>query len=286
MYIMCSKCGKKKRIDSFYVNKLNKSQNGRDFWCKESIKKYVKDKATMQEYCKENQRVFSETLWDDCITKAKNKYSGDPEFNSLDEEKRNEFALSKTINQYFSRQSQLQYYSHIYSEVDEIDNNGEEIIPEEYGEPTDPEKKRYSSKWGGDFKDEELIYLEDQYKKAQEQYTLKTGNDLEYAMNVAVAGLIVRKTRSAYLNNENGADKRWREAVNTYDSLCTSAKLNQKTRTENSNSGLGSFGEAHKRLEEMGFEPVEITFPRDSVDIILEEYAHSHIALRGALDDV
>ena len=288
MIIMCSKCGKKKKIDSFYTNKMNKSQNGRDFWCKEDVHKFVHNEETLRIYCLENQRVFSEALWEDCSEKVKTRYANDPEYNSLSEEKRMEFSAKKILNGYYSRQNQIQYYSYILKDGESNDydlgiNNEEQ---EEYGETTDTEKKKYSSKYGGDFTDEELIYLEKQYDGALKDYDLKTTNDFEYAMNVAVSGLIVRKARKDYLNGVTGADKRWKEAVSSYDSLCTSAKFNQKTRTENSNNGLGSFGETFKRLEEMGFAAVEVKFPKDDVDIILQEYAHSHVALRGALDDV
>lgn len=287
---VCSTCGKKKPIGSFYTNKLNKSQNCRDFWCRECVSKDVFDKASLQEYCSENQRVFSEMLWQDCEEKIRVKYNDEAEYNGLSEEKREEFSNQKILNGYYSRQNQVQYYTFIpknedTEKLEEIINpdNMEQGASEE---PTRSDKKKYSTKWGGDFTEEELVYLEEQYKKAQEDYNLKTTNDLEYAQNVAVSGLIVRKTRKDYLNGEPGADKRYKESVAIYDSLCTSAKFNQKTRSENAETGLGSFGETWKRLEEMGFETVQVTFPKDDVDIILEEYAHSHVALRGALDDV
>ena len=289
MVIMCSKCGKKKKIDAFYTNKNNKAQNGRDYWCKEDVHKFVHDKETLKIYSLDNQRVFSEALWLDSADKVSKRYEHDVEFNSLSEEKRLEFANQKTLNGYYSRQNQIQYYSFIFKEGDSVEDNSEADKveeQEEYGETTDPEKKKYSSKYGGDFTQEELMYLEKQYDGALKDYDLKTTNDFEYAMNVAVSGLIVRKARKDYLNGVQGADKRWKEAVSSYDSLCTSAKFNQKTRTENSNNGLGSFGETFKRLEEMGFEAVEVSFPEDDVDIILKEYGHSYVALRGALDDV
>ena len=289
MVIMCSKCGKKKKIDAFYTNKMNKSQNGRDFTCKECTHKAVIDKESLQTYCVDNQRVFSEALWEDSLIKVTNKYSGDPEYNSLSEIKREEFAIQKTLNGYYSRQNQIQYYTFIFKEGQTQENSlpfDNDELEEEYDDSPELNKKKYNVKWGGDFNEEDLEYLETQLKGAQDDYELKTKNDMEYAQNVAISGLIVRKARKDYLNGVAGADKRWREAVNTYDSLCTSAKFNQKTRTENTNTGLGSFGETWKRLEEMGFEPVEVVFPKDDVDIILEEYAHSHVALRGALDDV
>lgn len=290
LVIMCNVCGKKKKIDNFYTNKMNREQNGRDWTCKECVHKNVHDKPSLQVYALDNQRVFSDVLWDDCFTKITNKYFVDSEYNSLPEEKRESFIIKKTLNGYYSRQNQGQYYTFIFKEGQSIEDDDSDIndieIPEEYGETTNPEKKKYSSKYGGDFTQEELSYLEKQYEGALRDYDLKTTNDFEYAMNVAVSGLIVRKARKDYLNGANGADKRWKEAVASYDSLCTSAKFNQKTRTESSNSGLGSFGETFKRLEEMGFEAKPVIFPKDSIDIILEEYAHSHVALRGALDDV
>ena len=281
----CTACNKSKKLSAYYVNKLNKDGNGHNFQCTECVKKNVKDKLTMEEYCIANRRDFRAELWEWSEAKVETIFRNDASFNSLNEKERNSKFLERVINTYFSQHNQIQYYCYVQGEND-ISQRNEENYENDTNEVKSSDKKKYSSKWGGTFSEDEVLYLETQYKKAQEDYELKTTNDLEYAMNVAVAGLIVRKARSEYLNDGVGSDKKWKEAVATYDSLCTSSKFNQKTRTENTNTGLGSFGETWKRLEEMGFEPVQVTFPKDDIDIILEEYAHSHVALRGALDDV
>jgi hypothetical protein len=285
---VCPICSKNKKFSDYYVHRRFDKEYGCDPICKVCSKAMAISKEGLANYCSTTSRPFLEELWNWCEDKVTTIFNKDDAFNSLTEIQQKKKFTQRMINTYFGQMGQAQWYSYtgaeLSGEVDEIEAT--EVEVDDSADAVRSDKKKYSLMWGGDFTEEELIYLNMQYKKAQEDYDLKTTNDLEYAMNVAVAGLIVRKARSSYLNEEAGSDKRWREAVSSYDSLCTSAKFNQKTRTENSNTGLGSFGETWKRLEEMGFKPVLVNFPKDDVDKILEEYAHSHVALRGALDDV
>lgn len=288
----CPICGKNKKFSAYYTHRNFTKEYGYDEICKSCAQGMATSKEGMMEYCSTTLRLFREELWIWCENKVTTTFKEDAIFNSLTEIQQEKKLIERIISTYFSQMNQSQWYIYTPNEFDS-DNEESDAVENYEDEDIDDElinkksnKKKYSSKWGGDFTSEELGYLEDQLKGSQDDYELKTKNDFEYAMNVAVSGLIVRKARKDYLNGEVGSDKRYKESVATYDSLCTSAKFNQKTRTENSNTGLGSFGETFKRLEEMGFQAVQVKFPKDDVDIILEEYAHSHVALRGALDDV
>lgn len=287
---VCKKCGKTKKLaTNFYTSREFHQEYDRDLWCKECVQKLVKTKETMQQYCNGNFRVFSDVLWETAMNAMSEKLKNDIEYNSLKEKERESYFNQRVVNTYFSRMNQTQYYKLVDVDIEKIIKNDNQDMEEEDfdDEPVKrkKEKKIYSEKWGGTFSTSDLQWLEEQFIKMNNDYELKTEIDLQYASNVAISGLIVRKMREEYLNGVTGADKRYKDAIATYDSLCTSAKFNQKTRTENAASGLGSFGETWKMLEEMGFAPVKVTFPKDDVDKILEEYAHSHIALRGALDD-
>lgn len=286
----CPICGKNKKFASYYTHRDYTQEHGYDKICKSCVKSMAVSKQGLIKYCEMSSRVFKDELWVWAESKVTEKYKADAEFNSLTKIQQEKFLTEKIVNSYFSQMNQTNWYTYVESSSIESKNLFNNVIVEEDFDDDEPivkkkEKKTYSEKWGGTFSKTDLDWLEDQYMKSQRDYELKTETDHQYAMNAAISGLIVRKTREEYLNGITGADKRYKDAVATYDSICTSAKFNQKTRSDNAASGLGSFGETWKMLEEMGFAPVKVTFPKDDVDKILEEYAHSHVALRGALDD-
>jgi hypothetical protein len=286
----CPICGKNKKLVSYYTHREYIKEHGYDKICKTCVKDIATSKEGLIKYCNMSERKFEEELWIWAENKTNEKLKNDAEYNSLTKIQQEKIFNEKTVNSYFSQMNQTNWYLYVSNENQENIKTEPIEVENDIEIESEPVKKSnskkvYSSKWGGTFSEEELNYLEEQYLGFQNDYELKTKNDHEYAMNAAYSGLIVRKTREEYFTGVAGADKRYKEAVATYDSICTSAKFNQKTRTENSATGLGSYGETWKILEEMGFQPVKVTFPRDDVDKILEEYAHSHVALRGALDD-
>jgi len=273
----CPLCGDNKKFESYYSHRDNSKEHGRDVICKICSKTMASSKEGMMRYCSTNSRRFDEVLWKWAEDKITLKLKEDIEHNSLSEDKKKKILNEKIASAYFGQMNQVNWYAFIPDSSVDIKELKADLEDEEYDNTPikkRKERKTYSLKWAGDFTAEEIIYLEDQYKKAQDQYDLKTGNDFEYAMNVAVAGLIVRKNRNGYLNGENGADKRYKEAVAIYDSLCTSSKFNQKTRSTNDTAGLGSLSEIVAKLEQTGFLQKKIIFEDDSIEKVNADLRH------------
>ena len=273
----CPLCGRNKKLSSYYSHRDYSKEKSRDPICKECSRSLASSKEGMMKYCNTTSRRFDEVLWKWAEDKITLKFKEDIEYNSLSEDKKKKILNEKIVSAYFGQMNQVNWYAFVPDKSVDMKELKADLEDEEYDNTPvkkRKERKTYSAKWGGDFTSEEIIYLEDQYKKAQDQYDLKTGNDFEYAMNVAVAGLIVRKNRNGYLNGENGADKRYKEAVAIYDSLCTSSKFNQKTRSTNDTAGLGSLSEIVARLEQSGFLQKKIIFDDDHIEKVNADLRH------------
>lgn len=277
---ICPSCTKNKKFADYYVHRRFDKEYGCDPICKVCSKAMAISKEGLMNYCSTTSRPFLEDLWKWCEDKATEKFNNDVTYNSLTEIQQKKKFLSRVISAYFGQQGQAQWYAFIGTEISK-DERIEHFEDDEDIDNSDPNEKKYSSKFGGDFTDEELIYLNTQYNGALKDYGLKTTNDFEYAMNVAVAGLIVRKTRKDYLNGVVGADKKYKESVAIYDSLCSSAKLNQKTRSNNDVAGLGSLSEIVAKLEQTGFLQKKIVFEKDDVDKINADMRHTLVSMSG-----
>jgi len=277
---VCPSCNKKKRFSEYYVHRRFDKEYGCDPICKICSKAMATSKEGLTNYCSTTSRPFLEDLWKWCEDKIIAKFNQDVVFNSLTEIQQIKKILEKTISSYFGQMGQAQWYSYIGTETfneksEQLEENEEDLSD------LDDEEKKYSSKFGGDFTNEELIYLNIQYNGALKDYKLCTTNDSEYAQNVAVAGLIVRKTRRDYLNGVTGADKKYKEAVSIYDSLCTSAKLNQKTRSANDAAGISSISEIVAQLEQTGFLQTEVIFPDDDIERVNADLRHVLASMSG-----
>lgn len=277
---VCPSCGKKKRFSEYYVHRRFDKEYGCDPICKVCSKAMATTKEGLVNYCSTTSRPFLEDLWKWCEDKTAEKFDKDVSYTSLTEIQQQKKLLARVISTYFGQQGQSQWYSFTGTEIFKDEKVGQ-FEDDENTDNSDPDEKKYSSKFGGDFTDEELAYLNKQYDGALKDYGLKTTNDFEYAMNVAVAGLIVRKTRKDYLNGVVGADKKYKESVAIYDSLCSSAKLNQKTRSNNDVAGLGSLSEIVAKLEQTGFLQKKIIFEKDDVDKINADMRHVLVSLSG-----
>jgi len=278
---ICPSCSKNKKFSDYYVHRRFDKEYGCDPICKVCAKAMATSKEGVSNYCSTTSRPFLEDLWKWCEDTTTKKFNKDTTYTSLTEIQQQKKFLARVISAYFGQQGQSQWYSFIGTEV--FGNAKEDISAEEdIKEDSNPDEKKYSSKFGGDFTDEELIYLNIQYNGALKDYKLYTTNDSEYAQNVAVAGLIVRKTRRDYLNGVTGADKKYKESVAIYDSLCTSAKLNQKTRSANDVAGLSSLSEVVKQLEKNGFLQKKKTFEKDDIDKIDSNFRHTITSVGGS----
>jgi hypothetical protein len=259
-------------LSSFYVNKHNKDGNGHNLECTDCVKRYVKDKKTMEEYFEKNQRRFRNDLWEWCENKAKSTLENDVDFNSLTQPEREKKFMERVINAYFGQQNQTQYYEFISN----INNSNVEVeespeIQEEESVKKKKDKKVYSEEWRGWYSPEDLKYLQEYYDENCETFNVVSRVHKDYLKKIAKASLAMDKAFEDKMNGVAGSDKAFKDNKEILDSLSTSAKFSEKTRNSNDVAGLGSLSEIVMKLEQTGFLQRKIKFEKDDIDKINED---------------
>ena len=67
---MCLKCREVKPIEEFYRNNGWAAQNYADMICRECARKEVIDRDTARQYCWNNNRLWSDAIWEAANKKA------------------------------------------------------------------------------------------------------------------------------------------------------------------------------------------------------------------------
>jgi len=277
----CKKCGKNLPISLFYTSRDWKTEFYKDAWCHECVRSFVSNESTMREYCMHNRRTFQLALWELSINRAKDFFDNNPDYvNITDLAKDKSEFLSKVCRLYFQSMNRLYIYKFVenfgesnhdapeinLSTQSPIDKSSDISLSFAYGDKT------YSSIWHGFYTKGELDYLEVYYKGLERDFKLENSAYIDYAKKVCKASLAMDKAFSDILEGRIGADKRYKDFKDIFDQLSQSAKFAEKTRSENDSVGIGSFGELTKRLESTGFLQKKITFDKDTVDAIIDDF--------------
>lgn len=283
----CIKCHKTKKVSNYYINRDNKYGHCIDNSCKECSRKLSSTLDGLKEYCDLNSRMYRPELYDSVYDSTIKKFEHDIAFNSLSEEDRESFIFEKTVKMYFSRMGQTQFYQYI--NTNENQNIIEETIEEE-PEEEDIEltiaskgKRIYSQDWRGSYTRGQIDWLDAYYADTVSDFVVKTRNHKDYCRKIAKASLSVDEASNEMLNNIPGAEKKYDKATATFDKLSQSAKLSEKTRSANEVSGLSSISEIVARLEQTGFLQKKITFEKDSIDQVGEDFRWTLTSVGGEL---
>jgi hypothetical protein len=273
----CKKCGKESAISDFYINKYWTEEFLRDAWCKKCVFKFVVDKETLMQYCNFNKRVFIESLWNNCVTRARNKLESNEKYHRIsDLQKKNNVYWTKVFSFYYQGMNRAPYHKFIddliQHDSNKLENQINEIPSESPGIELDYGKKQYSKVWCGFYTEGELAYLEDYFKGLQRDFKLENSAYLDYAKKVCKASLAMDKAFSDMFEGKLGAEKKYKDFKDIFDQLSQSAKFAEKTRSEHDAVGFGSLGEIIKKMESTGFLQKPVTFPKDEVDKILDDY--------------
>lgn len=275
----CNKCNKKLELKDFYSNASNRSFYFKDCWCRDCTRKYVKDTKTMQEYCYFNNRMFRPELWEEAQRNVEILLTNDEKYKSFkDVDKMKDYENQKTINYYYSKMNLSQWYKFIDNTLKEeiiIELEEEKKLNKKMSklkEEIEEQEKEYNHEWHGYYTKNELEYLNNYFVGLQNDFDISNMNYVDYAKKVAKASLIMDMAFSDLMDGVAGAEKRYKEAKEIFDSLSQSAKFSAKTRTANDNSGFGSLGELIKIMESSGFMQKKVKFAKDDVDKIIEDF--------------
>lgn len=277
---LCIRCNQVLPLGVFFPNKKWISQQYHDVWCKECAAKYCKDKAGVQQYFHDNNRVWKDTLWDAAGKRARYELSKDAEYLSpkTSQEKRQKIETEQTAQCAIAMMNLANYYTF-------IDNHESDL--KAVGEMPDGEQNstlEYNKKWNGFFTPEQIEALEAKYSSYEDDFVLDNANIRDYAL----------KTVKASLNADIAEDRlrrgqitvsEYRDTLGVFDTLSKSSNFAACRRKPGEATGMGSLGEIILKMEIEGVLGGEnpYHFPDDDVDAVTNDFRHTITAIGAQL---
>lgn len=268
----CALCERDLEPSEFYENKESQLTGGLDAWCKNCAHMFVKDKATMQEYCSHNNRVFNEELWEKSEQLAladinSGKVSG---YNS--ETSRNNYITRRAITDYFKQMNMVRWYKYD-GEATHDEKPALSSLIENTEDWIDPNEEIYSNFWEGTYTHSELDRLNAAYKEYQDDFDIPDVHTRGMFKKVVKLSFLQDKATQDVLENPSKEnvdqlDKITKMFINASDAV----KLNLAKRTSNDRGGFTDLGSLIARVESSGALMRKQVFEPDDVDITLREY--------------
>ena len=269
---ICRKCNQTRNLSDFYANKDWTEQLGKDCWCK-SCAANCKTKDEMREYFWENNRDWSDRLWEVAMQKAILEANKNTVFQRTTEERQKKI-LDMLACKHVLKNMQLNYkfVDHTgdintlnYKEAKE---NG--MIIEE----KDPNVKTYSEEFSGYFKPDELRYLQEYYSGLENDFDLSDTNLRDIAKKLAKASLQADKVQDRYMAGQAQLVD-VKDAMTLFDLLAKSGNFAACKRKPGEKGGVGSWSELTLQLETTGRPCTrKIEWPKDDVDKTIEEFRY------------
>lgn len=275
---MCTCCHQVRSISEFYSNRDWIEQLGKDAWCKTCAGKAA-TKDDLRKYFWENNREWSDRLWDNCYKKAELTASKNKVFQKSTDERR-ELILQRLTCQNVLKSMQIQYKFvdhskdiHVNS-YEEAKEAGKIVDSTSTEQKADPNIKTYSREFNGDFKPAELAYLESFYAGLEEDFDLSDISLRDNAKKLAKASLLVDKVQNDYMAGRCDFSV-VKDAVAQYDLLMKTGNFAACKRKPGDKAGLGSWAEIAFYCETNG-KPMtrKVEWPKDDVDRTIDEFRY------------
>lgn len=271
----CTRCNEEKELTDFYTNREFDAQQGRDAWCKTCVLQCA-TKEAMQKYFWENNRAWSDGLWNHVMKQAEQKLANNPTFIKLSDPMKTvamERVACGLVPTYMGAKGHYVYEEH--------NVEAQEIDPDD---PANDKTPRYSKEFNGYFKRNELEYLRNYYQGLEEDFELNDTNIRDVAKKLAKASLQADKAQNDYMSGRCDYSV-VKDAISQFDLLSKSGNFAACKRKPGENTGLGSWAEITLKLEQTGHPCTrKIEWEPDDVDKVLAEFQHLSEAL--ALDTV
>lgn len=286
----CLMCNQVKSVMEFAPNRGWTSQQNCDLYCKQCAKGIVYDKDTFRKYLWENNRLYSEAIWEAAWNKAKRRLNNLAEYNkkTLSAARRKELEDQYTAQEALVVMNLPQYYR--YNEnADENGNldpfdvdslQGMIVETEDGKEVMANDPPRYSKVWRGMFTKREIEYLDDYYDRLNDSFNLDDVSMQDYARKVAKASLDADNMYDDYRAGKC-TQKQWLDAQNAFDSMSRSSAFTAAQRKERGQDTMKSLAEIIAEIE-INHHAVmpQVTFPPDDIDKILSDFRHTSEAIK------
>ncbi len=127
----------------------------------------------------------------------------------------------------------------------------------------------YDDKWRGKYNSKDIKYLNEYYAGLERDYKIITENHRDYARKIAKASLQMDKAFDEMINGIEGADARYKNAREAFDTLSKSAKFSESTRSVN-DIGISSFSKVAAMVEAHNWIPEHKPLKKDTIDEMID----------------
>lgn len=281
---ICIACPSEKSshpISDFYKSKNPLHQDGYVPWCKECIKNNSISEETGEIDIKKFKNVLRQIdkpYYEDLLLSSENQYNKEHGYVSDDDLK---FQGKDIIGIYFKNiQTLRQYVSKSYEDSmkdnfsskptsntktkTEISRSGSNTK-----EHNNENQVTYCKRWRGKYTNEEIECLDEYYAGLQRDYNIVTENHRDYARKIAKASLMMDKAYEDLLARVDGAESRYKNAKEVFDSLSKSAKFSEDKRSLN-DVGVSSFSKIVDMVEEHNWIPEHKPVAKDDIDQLID----------------
>ena len=285
---MCIKCHEVKPLDEFYKNRAWYEQRYCDVYCKDCARKMVTDKESIRRYFWDNNRLWSDEIWEAAKKKTAYTLANDEDFlrkNASKEKKR--VAEDKAIAQaVFMIMNLVKYYAYsdnISEESETIEFDPEStlgtVITSDDGEQSYVnDAKVYSSVWNGKYTKAEIAYLDNYYQGIVDAFDIADIAMEDNVRKCAKASLLYDSVHTRYREGK-ATIAEVNAAQRMYDDNLKTANLAACKRKEKV-TGAMALGNIVEMIENEGLlQTVKVEFPPDEIDKILEDFSHTAVAV-------
>ena len=272
----CPVCGQTKELKEFYTNKDWIENDYHDKWCI-SCYKAIDNRARMREYFWENNREWSDSVWDKAIDTAEKKLEDNAVFRKSSEDRRASMIAREAVMKLAQTMNGMNY-AFLHKKDGDKDLTYREAILQGILPPDDidenPHEKEYSDFFNGYFTKRELQFMQNYYNGLMEDYELDNENLRDYARKCARASMIADRAQDDYAAGRIPFSD-VKDALTQFDLLSKSANFAACKHKDKDNNGLTSFSELTQYLCTNGHPCTrKIEWEPDDVDRTLAEYRH------------
>lgn len=285
---MCIQCHEVKPTDQFYKNRGWYEQKFCDVYCRDCAKQLVHDKDSIRKYFWDNNRLWSDEIWEAAKRKAAYKLANDDAMlkKNVSREKKLEAENQAIAEACLMIMNLAKYYS--YSDNVSEDNEVIEFDPDsDRGTVITSadgtlsyvnDAKVYSAVWNGKYTKSEIEYLDNYYNGISDTFDI---SDIAMEDNVrkcAKASLLYDSVHTRYREGK-ATIAEVNAAQRMYDDNLKTANLAACKRKEKT-SGVMALGNIVEMIENEGLlQTTTVEFPPDEVDRILEDLYHTAVAI-------
>jgi len=291
---MCVVCHEVKPLEEFYKNRSWHEQRFCDAYCKECAKKMVKDKETVRRYFWDNNRLWSDDVWEMAKKKAAYTLATNEDFlrKNASREKRQAAEDKAIALACLTVMNNVQLYG--YS--DNVSEDSEEPI--EFDPDSDAgtvitspdgtlsyvnDAKIFSAVWNGKYTKAEIEYMDNYYDGLADTFDITDIAKEDNFRKCAKASLLYDRAQNLYREGK-ATMQEVRAAQSMYDENLKTANLAACTRKEKT-QGVMALGQIIEMIENEGLlQTTKVEFPKDDIDRILEDFSHTAVAI-GEIDE-